>query len=84
MPEPWQFEDEYSVERVWLGALWGKSASKAGGCRNLLLSNMLDTAAVAEFLWDEYLAPVTRRVLEELAGGAWAGASFVRLVVRDS
>ena len=31
-----------------LGALWGKSAEKAGGVKNLLLSHMLDTAAVAE------------------------------------
>lgn len=62
-----------SVEWSWLGMLWGKSAAKAGGRRNLLVSHMLDTAAVAECMWDEYLPPVTRRVLDELAGGAGRG-----------
>jgi len=62
-----------SEERSWLAVLWGKSAAKAGGRRNLLVSHMVDTAAVAECMWDEYLAPVTRRVLDELAGGPGRG-----------
>ncbi|MFJ8745826.1 CRISPR-associated helicase Cas3' [Embleya sp. NPDC127516] len=56
-----------------LSALWGKSAGKAGGRVNLLLSHLLDTAAVAELIWDRYLAPSTRRALDELAGGRGRG-----------
>ncbi|MFP5336189.1 MAG: CRISPR-associated helicase Cas3', partial [Actinomycetes bacterium] len=37
-----------------LGVLWGKS--NAGGSSHLLLAHLLDTAAVAELLWDRYLA----------------------------
>ncbi|BAJ26394.1 putative CRISPR-associated helicase [Kitasatospora setae KM-6054] len=57
----------------WLGALWGKSAGKAGGTANLLISHMLDTAAVAEVMWEEYLPPVTRRRLDVIAGGRGRG-----------
>ncbi|MFE6054747.1 CRISPR-associated helicase Cas3' [Kitasatospora sp. NPDC056446] len=59
--------------RGWLGALWGKSAGRAGGTANLLLSHMLDTAAVAEVVWDRYLPQVTRWRLDALAGGAGQG-----------
>ncbi|MET8542330.1 CRISPR-associated helicase Cas3' [Kitasatospora sp. NPDC004799] len=59
--------------RGWLGALWGKSAGRAGGTANLLLSHMLDTAAVAEVVWDRYLPPVTRRRLDAIAGGPRKG-----------
>ncbi|MBE1584598.1 CRISPR-associated endonuclease Cas3-HD [Nonomuraea angiospora] len=52
-----------------LGALWGKSRQKAGGRTNLLLSHLLDTAAVAEQIWDNYLAPSTKRVLNTLSQG---------------
>lgn len=52
-----------------LGALWGKSAERAGGRANLLLSHLLDTAAVAELIWDRYLAPSLQRALDEVAGG---------------
>ncbi|MER6507942.1 CRISPR-associated helicase Cas3' [Nonomuraea sp. NPDC001636] len=51
-----------------LGALWGKSRLKAGGRTNLLLSHLLDTAAVAERIWDGYLPPSTKHVLNELSG----------------
>lgn len=37
-----------------LTVLWGKS--NAGGSAHLLLAHLLDTAAVAELLWDHYLA----------------------------
>lgn len=57
----------------WLGALWGKSAGRAGGTANLLLSHMLDTAAVAEIIWDRYLPPVTRWRLDRIAGGRGKG-----------
>ncbi|MFJ4090996.1 CRISPR-associated helicase Cas3' [Kitasatospora sp. NPDC089913] len=64
----------YPVDvRAWLGALWGKSAGKAGGTVNLLLSHMLDTAAVAEVVWDHYLPQVTRRQLDAVAGGPGKG-----------
>lgn len=56
-----------------LGALWGKSAKRAGGRRNLLLSHLLDTAAVAELMWDLYLAPSVKRMLDEVAGGPGRG-----------
>ncbi|MER6300953.1 CRISPR-associated helicase Cas3' [Kitasatospora sp. NPDC001539] len=59
--------------RGWLGALWGKSAGRAGGTVNLLLSHMLDTAAVAEIVWDRYLPQVTRWRLDAVAGGAGKG-----------
>ncbi|MBF6266003.1 CRISPR-associated helicase Cas3' [Nocardia farcinica] len=39
-----------------MGALWGKSANRGGGRRNLLVQHLLDTAAVAELIWDRYLA----------------------------
>lgn len=38
-----------------LAVLWGKS--DAGGVPNLLLQHLLDTAAVGELLWDDFLAP---------------------------
>lgn len=59
-----------------LGALWGKSAKRAGGTTNLLLSHLLDTAAVAEQIWDHYLAASTRRMLDEMAGGPDRGRLF--------
>lgn len=52
-----------------LGALWGKSRQKAGGRTNLLLSHLLDTAAVAEQIWDNYLPPSTRQTLQVISGG---------------
>ncbi|MFI1154976.1 CRISPR-associated helicase Cas3' [Streptomyces sp. NPDC020817] len=52
-----------------LGCLWGKSAERGGGRVNLLLAHMLDTAAVAELIWDHYLAPATREMLDRVAGG---------------
>jgi CRISPR-associated endonuclease/helicase Cas3 len=52
-----------------LGALWGKSAKLGGGRMNLLLSHLLDTAAVAELLWDEFLSPGLRATLQRISGG---------------
>lgn len=56
-----------------LEVLWGKSAERAGGVMNLLLSHMLDTAAVAEQMWDAFLCDSTRRALAEIAGGQSRG-----------
>jgi CRISPR-associated endonuclease/helicase Cas3 len=56
-----------------LGALWGKSAERAGGRKNLLLEHLLDTAAVAERMWDGFLASATRAWMDEVAGGAGRG-----------
>ncbi|MGW8989120.1 CRISPR-associated helicase Cas3' [Streptomyces zhihengii] len=56
-----------------LGTLWGKSRERAGGTTNLLLAHLLDTAAVAEFLWAEFMAPSTRSALDELPGGPGQG-----------
>ncbi|TDC05889.1 CRISPR-associated endonuclease Cas3'', partial [Streptomyces sp. 8K308] len=52
-----------------VGALWGKSAKYGGGRVNLLLSHMLDTAAVAEQMWLGYLAPSVREMLDRISGG---------------
>jgi CRISPR-associated endonuclease/helicase Cas3 len=59
-----------------LGVLWGKSALRAGGTAHLLLAHLLDTAAVAEQIWAHYLAPSTRRALDEVAGGPGRGQPF--------
>ncbi|WP_258037227.1 CRISPR-associated helicase Cas3' [Streptomyces sp. SM14] len=59
-----------------LGVLWGKSAEKGGGRKNLLLSHLLDTAAVAERMWDGFLASSTKQMLDEVAGGAGKGRLF--------
>ncbi|MGW1148767.1 CRISPR-associated endonuclease Cas3'', partial [Streptomyces sp. NPDC002454] len=56
-----------------LHVLWGKSEEKAGGRTNLLLSHLLDTAAVAECVWDDYLAPSTKRMMDEVAGTPGGG-----------
>ncbi|WP_253772593.1 CRISPR-associated helicase Cas3' [Goodfellowiella coeruleoviolacea] len=67
-----QFEDDPRIER-WLGVVWGKSKEKAGGVTNLLMSHLVDTAAVGEVIWDRYLAPATRDLLDEVAGGHGRG-----------
>lgn len=63
-------------EDRWLGVLWGKSAERAGGRANLLLSHMLDTAAVGEVIWDFYLAKSLRDVICECVGGCERGRRF--------
>lgn len=52
-----------------IGALWGKSAKYGGGRLNLLLSHMLDAAAVAEQMWQNYLAPGIQEMLDQVSGG---------------
>ncbi|MGW2595409.1 CRISPR-associated helicase Cas3' [Streptomyces sp. NPDC001515] len=56
-----------------LETLWGKSRERAGGSTNLLMAHLLDTAAVAELLWDDFLAPSTRSALDGVAGGPEGG-----------
>ncbi|MGW5346064.1 CRISPR-associated helicase Cas3' [Streptomyces sp. NPDC004050] len=56
-----------------LAVLWGKSRERAGGTTSLLMAHLLDTAAVAELLWEDFLAPSTRSALNEVAGGSDRG-----------
>ncbi|MFF2923475.1 CRISPR-associated helicase Cas3' [Streptomyces celluloflavus] len=63
---------ELSVVRA-LETLWGKSRERAGGSTNLLMAHLLDTAAVAELLWDGFLARSTRSALDEVASGPGRG-----------
>ncbi|MFI5620259.1 CRISPR-associated helicase Cas3' [Streptomyces sp. NPDC051567] len=56
-----------------LEVLWGKSRERAGGTTNLLMAHLLDTAAVAELLWDGFLARSTRSALDRIAGGPGRG-----------
>lgn len=58
------------------GVLWGKS--NANNSVNLLLQHLLDTAAVAELMWDRFLAPVVRNAIDACCGGQ--GRSLFALV----
>ncbi|MEU8550956.1 CRISPR-associated helicase Cas3' [Streptomyces roseoverticillatus] len=49
--------------------LWGKSAARNGGRTHLLLGHLLDTAAVAEVMWNRYLSVALRRRLDEISDG---------------
>src|SRR5438046_2642383 len=51
-----------------LGAFWGKS--NASGRPNLLLQHLFDAAAVAELIWDRFLAPAVREKINACCGGA--------------
>ncbi|MEV5889494.1 CRISPR-associated helicase Cas3' [Nonomuraea fuscirosea] len=67
-----EWQDGFGYEQVvmrQLEVLWGKSRQKAGGRTNLLLSHLLDTAAVAELMWDHFLAPSPKRMLNALSRG---------------
>ncbi|MFD0267894.1 CRISPR-associated helicase Cas3' [Streptomyces sp. NPDC127106] len=56
-----------------LEVLWGKSRERAAGTTSLLMAHLLDTAAVAELLWADFLAGSTRSALDEIAGGPGRG-----------
>lgn len=58
------------------GVLWGKS--NAGGSVNLLLQHLLDTAAVAELMWDRFLAPTIKNKINDCCAGR--GRSLFALV----
>jgi CRISPR-associated endonuclease/helicase Cas3 len=64
--EPWRahLPEEHSAV---VGALWGKS--NAGGRPNLLIQHLFDALAVAEQIWDGYLAPSLQQVLDDATGG---------------
>lgn len=47
--------------------IWAKS--DAGGRPHSLIGHLLDTAAVAEIIWDEFMAPITRRLLDDACDG---------------
>jgi CRISPR-associated endonuclease/helicase Cas3 len=49
--------------------LWGKSADKGDGHPSLLVTHLLDTAAVAEVLWDDFLAPATHSWIDRMTTG---------------
>ncbi|MFD9793363.1 CRISPR-associated helicase Cas3' [Streptomyces sp. NPDC059070] len=49
--------------------LWGKSAARNGGRSHLLLGHLLDTAAMAEVMWEHYVSTALRQRLEEISGG---------------
>jgi len=52
-----------------LSAFWGKSRKLGGGHINLLISHLLDSAAVAEQLWERYLSLKTKDLLNETSAG---------------
>lgn len=54
-------------DNAWHTALWAKS--DAGGQAHSLIGHLMDTAAVAELVWDEFLAPKTRQQLDAAAQG---------------
>lgn len=55
--------------RSGLGVLWGKSG-RFGGDPNLLVQHLMDALAVAEVLWDEFLAPNVRDELDRVTDGS--------------
>ncbi len=59
--------DAVSIDAACL-ALWGKSAT-SGGRPHLLVSHMLDAAAVGEILWDRYLPAGLRDRLDSITEG---------------
>ena len=59
-----------------IALLWAKS--DAGGRPHSLVGHLLDTAAVAELIWDEFLAPGTRAHLDDAFAGH--GRDLFRLV----
>lgn len=60
--------DTESIETEPLAVLWGKS--NAAGTVNLLLQHLLDTAAVAELIWDRFLAPAVTDRIDDCCGGS--------------
>ncbi|MGH3833074.1 MAG: CRISPR-associated endonuclease Cas3'' [Pseudonocardiaceae bacterium] len=68
--------DPSNAENEALSVLWGKS--NAHGSMNLLLQHLLDTAAVAELMWDRFLAPVIKNKIDACCEGR--GRSFFALV----
>ncbi|MDO5671279.1 MAG: CRISPR-associated helicase Cas3' [Actinomycetaceae bacterium] len=61
---------------LWL--LWAKS--NAGGRPHSLIGHLLDTVAVAELIWDEYLSEQTKRQWDKGSGGPGHGRDLFRFV----
>jgi len=59
-----------------LGVLWGKS--DAAGSMHLVIAHLLDTAAIGELIWDQYLSPGVRRELDRCSGQS--GRTLLSLV----
>ncbi|MFI1829683.1 CRISPR-associated helicase Cas3' [Streptomyces sp. NPDC020412] len=73
-------EHDLDVARA-LGALVGKTRDRtANEVMSLLLTHLLDTAAVAELLWAHYLAPSLRTALDEVAGGPGRGRELLKWI----
>lgn len=64
------------VELPNLNCLWAKS--DAGGRPHSLPGHLLDTAAVAELIWDRFMAPTTKQSIDVCAGGR--GRDLFRLL----
>ena len=64
------------VEATVLTSLWAKT--NAGGKPHSLVGHLLDAAAVAELLWDEWLSSPAQRDLDAAAGGR--GRDLLRLL----
>ncbi|MEU3958263.1 CRISPR-associated helicase Cas3' [Streptomyces buecherae] len=54
-----------------------KTPDHAGGTMSLVATHLLDTAAVAERVWDGFLGPTTRRQLDAAAGGPGRGRTLL-------
>lgn len=54
-----------------------KTPDHAGGTMSLVATHLLDTAAVAERIWDGFLGPTTRRQLDAAAGGPDRGRTLL-------
>lgn len=64
-----QGDELWSLAWRLVGSLWGKSAARAGGRTHLLLGHLLDTAAVAELIWDHYLSLGFKRRWDLMGNG---------------
>ncbi|MER0243777.1 CRISPR-associated endonuclease Cas3'' [Streptomyces sp. HSW2009] len=63
---------------VTLGVCVGKTPEYAGGnTMSLVITHLLDSGAVAERLWDGFLAPTLRRQLDAVAGGPGRGRTLL-------
>ncbi len=54
-----------------------KTPDHAGGTMSLVVTHLLNTAAVAERIWDGFLGPTTRRQLDAAAGGPGRGRTLL-------
>jgi len=69
-------QGQHELSALPLGVLWAKS--DACGRPHSLVGHLLDAAAVAELIWDEFMAPITRARLDGACDGS--GRDILRLV----